>query len=286
MAQSPAHKFGQIIGDTLEVALEPILREFAAANGLFLDKKGPRPARPGMKVTWIDNNGNSHDLDYVLERGGSPQARGTPVAFIETAWRRYTKHSRNKAQEIQGAVIPLSQKYASINPFLGAVLAGVFTDGSISQLRSLGFRVLYFPYDLVVQAFGRAGLSADHDEATPDAHIAQRVREWDRMPTYRRGLAAQALVDLNAREIQAFMDALATFVSRRVVSVAVFPLHGVIHHSSSLEEAARFIRAYQSESSAMPLARFEVEIGFSNGDHVRGSFQNKDTALSFLTTFP
>ena len=46
--------------------------------------------------------------DYVLERGGTDTVRGLPAAFIETAWRRYTKHSRNKAQEIQGAVLALA----------------------------------------------------------------------------------------------------------------------------------------------------------------------------------
>ena len=85
MALSPSHKFGQMIGDVLELTIEPILRDFAKRYGLFLDKKGPRPARDGLKVTWKDLNGNKHDLDFVLERDGTPTKRGRPVAFIETA---------------------------------------------------------------------------------------------------------------------------------------------------------------------------------------------------------
>lgn len=54
-------------------------------------------------------NGNAHDLDFVLERGGSDDKIGMPAAFIETAWRRYTKHYRNNAQEIQGALEPLAE---------------------------------------------------------------------------------------------------------------------------------------------------------------------------------
>jgi hypothetical protein len=113
MAESLAHTLGQVIGNVLEDALEPPLREFAAAYGLYLDKKGPRKAREGKKVTWRDLYGNAHGLDFVLERGGTDEVIGTPVAFIETAWRRYTKHSRNKAQEIQGAiqVLALTHKY-------------------------------------------------------------------------------------------------------------------------------------------------------------------------------
>jgi hypothetical protein len=61
---------------------------------------------------------------------------GMPAAFIETAWRRYTKHSRNKAQEIQGAIMPLVETYMKAGPFIGAVLAGVFTKGALMALNS------------------------------------------------------------------------------------------------------------------------------------------------------
>jgi hypothetical protein len=59
-------------------------------------------------VTWQDGYGNKHDLDYVLERGGDEERLGVPAAFIESAWRRYTKHSKNKVQEIEAAVMPVA----------------------------------------------------------------------------------------------------------------------------------------------------------------------------------
>ena len=113
-------------------------------------------------MTWQDGYGNKHDLDYVLERNGSPNVIGQPVAFIETAWRRYTKHSRNKAQEIQGAILPLVAAHQNSAPFVGAILAGVFTNGALQQLQSLNFSVLYFPYAGVVKAFRRIGIDARH----------------------------------------------------------------------------------------------------------------------------
>ena len=160
MAESLSHKFGQIIGDLLELAIEPHLQKFARKHKLYLDKKGARKARSGKKVCWTDANGNKHDLDFVLERGGTENKIGDPVAFIETAWRRYTKHSRNKAQEIQGAVLPLAIKYRRSSPFVGVVLAGVFTEGALTQLKSLGFGVLYFPYETVVKTFSKFGINA------------------------------------------------------------------------------------------------------------------------------
>ncbi len=92
MAESLSHKFGQIIGELLELAIEPHLEKFAKKNNLYLDKKGKRNARPGKKVSWTDNRGNKHELDFVLERGGTENRIGVPVAFIEAAWRRCTKH--------------------------------------------------------------------------------------------------------------------------------------------------------------------------------------------------
>ncbi len=47
MAQSPAHKLGQIIGDELERAIHKPLREIAEEFGLYLDYKHPRTARGG-----------------------------------------------------------------------------------------------------------------------------------------------------------------------------------------------------------------------------------------------
>ncbi len=88
MAASPAHRFGQIVGEVLENAILPLLEKFARDHQLYLDQKGKRPCRRGKKCTWLDSNGNTHDLDYVLERGGTPDKVGMPAAFIETARRR------------------------------------------------------------------------------------------------------------------------------------------------------------------------------------------------------
>src|SRR5262249_4617115 len=148
-----------------------LLATFAEKHGLYLDRQGPRSCRPGMKCTWLDLNKNKHDLDFVLERGGTPEKLGIPAAFIETAWRRYTKHSRNKAQEIQGAIAPLAETYKNARPFLGVILAGVFTPGALAQLESLGFTVLYFSYGSIIAAFKACGIDASFDEDTPDTEF-------------------------------------------------------------------------------------------------------------------
>ena len=204
MAESLSHKFGQIIGDLLELALEPPIEKFANKHKLYLDKKSERKGRKGKKVSWIDSNNNKHDLDFVLERGGSHDQVGVPVAFIESAWRRYTKHSRNKAQEIQSAILPLAGKYQSSSPFIGVHLAGVFTSGALSQLKSNGFTVLYFPYDTVIKAFKKFNIDASFDEKTEEADFRKKIDSWTKLQN-KEGIAKE-LVKLNKKEVDEFFQ--------------------------------------------------------------------------------
>lgn len=282
MAESPAHKFGQIIGNVLETAIEPLLRSFAQRNNLYLDKKGPRPARKGNKISWKDRYGNIHDLDFVIEKGGSPEHIGIPVAFIETAWRRYTKHSRNKAQEIQGAILPLAETHRNVAPFIGVILAGVFTDGALTQLKSLGFHVLYFPYETIVEAFRTANIDADFDENTPDAEFSRKVSQWNELSENQRSQISRTLVKRNSEEIQQFMNELNRAITRQIELIRIIPLHGTVFEWSSIEEAIKFIEKYNENDCKKPIIKYEVHIRFNNGDRIEGQFRNKKDVIEFL----
>jgi hypothetical protein len=282
MAVSPSHKFGQIIGDLVEGAVLPLLLDFAKNHGLFLDRKGPRPARSGRKVSWLDRFGNEHDLDYVLERGGTQKKMGRPVAFIESAWRRYTKHSRNKAQEIQGAILPLAETHTEEAPFIGVILAGVFTEGALSQLRSLGFSVLFLPYETVVEAFSIVGIDATFDEDTADKVFARKVRAWERLSRGKQATVARKLLDLNAADVDRFVRELEAAVTRRVQLVRVLPLHGAPREYSTVEEAMEFVRRYDESPGTLPIVLYEIDVRYTNGDRVEGRFKDRRTALAFL----
>ena len=181
MADFPAHKLGQIIGDELEAATRQSLQEIAGEFTLCLDYKHARSARDGRKkVAWKDSYGNVHDLDYVLEEGGSEDMIGQPRAFVEIAWRRYTKHSRKKAQEIQGAILPLAETYRQHSPFLGAMLAGDFTEASLDQLRSHKFHLAYVAYEEVVRAFKEMGVDVSSDENAGMAESRRKVKTYNR----------------------------------------------------------------------------------------------------------
>lgn len=282
MATSPSHKFGQIIGDALEVAVLPLLTDFAGEHGLYLDRKGRRPCRKGRKCSWIDLNGNTHDLDFVLERGGSDYKMGTPVAFIETAWRRYTKHSRNKAQEIQGAIEPLAETYKHVGPFKGAVLAGVFTDGALDQLRSLGFTVLFFPYQTVISAFERVGIDAFFDEDTPDQECQEKVDRWSDLSKSDKDNVPKALLEGNRADVRSFMDSLTASVAREIERILILPLHGRTYEVERIGDAIKLIESYDENMTPSGFKRYEIQIRFTNGNEVVGKFNNKASAIEFL----
>lgn len=283
MAESLSHKFGQIIGDLLELALEPHLEKFAKKHKLYLDKKGERKGRKGKKVSWIDSNNNKHDLDFVLERGGSHDQVGVPVAFIESAWRRYTKHSRNKAQEIQSAILPLAGKYQSSSPFIGVVLAGVFTSGALSQLKSNGFTVLYFPYDTVIRAFKKFNIDASFDEKTAEADFRKKIDSWTKLQN-KEGIAKE-LVKLNKKEVDEFFQELTNSVSRFIERIILLPLHGKETEASSISEALKILELYSESQPKLPLSRYEVIIRYNTGDKIDASFKDKKDCIKFLESY-
>jgi hypothetical protein len=283
MAESPSHKFGQIIGNLLEELIEPFLADFATQNRLYLDyQNNPRTARKGKKVRWEDPYGNVHDLDYVLERDGTDEMTGTPVAFIEVAWRRYTKHSRNKAQEIQGAILPLAEKFRWSNPFLGAVLAGLFTDGSLEQLRSLGFHVLYFPYETLVASFATEGIDIQFDESTPDKAFRQCVQIIESASSATMQKIKNCLAAANQQQLDAFIASLTQRLDRMVEKVVVIPLYGRSTEFATIDAALRFLDQHRVYEGSGDFRKYEVLISFSNGDRVEGSFKDKAKVRDFL----
>ncbi|MBN2220043.1 MAG: hypothetical protein JW697_07180 [Kosmotogaceae bacterium] len=283
MAESPAHKFGQIIGNLLEEIIHPFLKKFSDEKGYYLDKAGKRgKARAGRKVTWKDKFGNDHDLDFVLEEGGTEDVRGRPVAFIEAAWRRYTKHSRNKAQEIQGALLPIAENYSWDLPFLGAVIAGVFTEGSIKQLESVGFTVLYFPYDTITAAFVSVGIDTSFDESTPDEDFKSCVDSIEALSGGERNKLKDKLVELNREAIEVFISKLGGVLSRSIAKVLVCPLYGNSSEFSTVDDAILFLGGDFSVPKADDFRKIEIVVVYTNGDKIEGSFISTKQAVDFL----
>lgn len=282
MAKSPAHRFGQIIGHTVEDAIEPRLRQFTDKNELYLDRESSDRRRSGKTVRWDDAYGNTHKLDYVIEENGTVDERGDPIAFIEVAWRRYTKHSKNKAQEIQGAIRPLVKKYEDNAPFSGVVLAGEFTDNAVKQLESLGFTVLYFEYDTITKAFKREGIDAYWEEDTAEDDLQAEVNKWEALPEDRQHKIAEHLIDLNRNKVDHFFTELEETITRNIEVIRILPLSGESHDFETVEDAVNFIKSVDEDHNNGPVVRYEVQIRYDNGDEITGEFTKRKRAINFL----
>lgn len=283
MAESPAHKFGQVIGSLLEAVVLPQLEDFCQTQGLYLDhQKKSRPARAGRKVSWQDPFGNIHDLDFVIERNASDNRLGSPVAFIEVAWRRYTKHSRNKAQEIQGAILPLAVKYQWNNPFLGAILGGEFTRGSINQLESNGFQILHFPYESIVAAFASEGIDIRFNEATPDISFKERVDAYIKLGAEGQSRIRDYLVRSNQQEMDQFFVALHTRLGRAVMRVVIIPTYGREFEFATIVDAIEYLDQHSIYEGSGEFRKYEMLVEFTNRDKVEASIHSKEKAKEFL----
>ena len=250
---------------------------------LYLDYKHARPVRDGKrKVAWQDSYSNVHDLDFVLEESGSEEQQGHPRAFIEIAWRRYTKHSRNKAQEIQGAVLPLAETYSQHSPFLGAVLAGEFTEASQDQLRSHGFHIAYVTYDMIVHAFRNAGIEVSYEQDTTDTASNRKVRAYNRLTSSERKELRRKLRTSFAAELDPFFDALRNNLGRRVTRIVMLALSGTSVQFDDVESAIRFVDRYDESTPPTAFDHYELDVRYSNGRDVQGSFPNKQDCIDFL----
>ncbi len=259
------------------------MRQIADEFGLYLDHQHERPARQGKrKVAWEDSYGNTHDLDYVLEESGSEEEKGRPRAFIEIAWRRYTKHSRNKAQEIQGAILPLAETYRECVPFLGAVLAGDFTEASRDQLRSHGFYVAYASYDMIVRAFRNVGVDVSFDENTRTPDLRRIVKSHDRLATTARNRISAEIGVVCKEEFDPFFRALRECLGRRITRVAVLALSGTTFQFQTVREAIGFIEKHEESTPPSGFHHYELDVRYSNGRELRGRFPNKQDCVDYL----
>ena len=294
MAESLAHRWGQIIGDGFEMFVRSVLGEVAERHGLYLDFKRPRATRGGQgKVTWQDGYGNKHDLDYVLERGGTENTLGIPIAFIESAWRRYTKHSKNKVQEIEAAVMPVALTFSRHQPFCGAVLAGEFTRNALLQLESKGFGVLHMPYDSILTAFRELGIDASSEDGvggTTEEQFREKITKWESSPqpqATNRFLAK--LQSLHQCEITDFKQRLDAAINRQVVSVRLVVLRGHSVECTDIESAIAYLieeeRNSQLREDGDQRESFEVQVRFNTAAKIDATFPTRAEGITFLRTF-
>ena len=82
---------------------------------------------------------------------------------------------------------------------------------------------------------------------------------------------------------QRAIDSASAWVSTRYIAeVRLIPLHGTPVKCASVREAIAFVSAYGEEEKCEPLAKYEVQIRYNNGDKVDAQFNEKSSVIEFL----
>ncbi len=289
MAKSPSHRLGQMIGDLLEETVIRYCKPIANEYKMYIDFKHSRPARKNQNdVRWTDMNGNTHKLDIVIESNGSEQTIGQPRAFIEVAWRRYTKHSKNKVQEISAAVKPLVSRYREHSPFYGAVLAGEFTQSSLNQMKSEGFQLLYFSSNAVEKAFASQGINVHWEEDTSEQELEERIKELESLSELERNAIGDKLMSDNDKQWKTFLTGLKNALSRRIEHICIVSLYGNLKMFDTVEEACNYIAADITDITFNKdsFYAYQIFIKYSNGDKIEMQFKEQQAALASLRCIP
>lgn len=282
---SPGHKLGQMVGVILQRTFEQPLGDLAEEHGFYFDTQGDRPgmgARSGRKVTWTDNQGNEHDLDYVFERGGTPSQRGEPIAFIEATWRRYTKHSRNKAGEIQGALLPLRDSFSSVR-FVGAIVAGEFTEGGVHQLESSGIEVLYIPFDVIAAAFLKEAVNIDYPEKASSEEKSRLRAALETVDDAKIDNIVNHIRQAAWEDYDRFEEKLVKSINVRPLRIRIITLQGFERVFTSVRDAISSLTS-PADLPTLPLEEqgYEIFVELSSGSEIKGRFVNRKDAVAFL----
>ncbi len=164
---SSGHKLGQLVGDWFEEKVATYLLEQVSIElELFLDHRFKVRSCRKKKILWKDLDGNNVDYDFVLELYGKDEKQGIPVAFFETFWRRGARHSKDKARDDSGKLLPMRVTYPTAR-ILGIISAGDFTGPAQDLIKSRNIDLFYIPKTPILKAWEKSGINIDYaDSAT------------------------------------------------------------------------------------------------------------------------
>ena len=283
MAKSPAHKIGQIIGKTLECIFEQILRETIPLDH-YLDHANAKRKCRSSKLKLTDKDNNTHELDFLIEKDGSDSHLGTPVAFIECAWRRYKKHSKNKAQEIQSAIIPLKNTFNGL-PFMGTILSGEYTKPAIEQLKSVGFHVIYIPFQDMIVAFEAVGIDIYFDSETSTVKLHEISTNLENIPKEKISIISQLIKEKNHQQISTFKQSLEEHLTRKIMTVEIMPIIETTINLSDANSIDEWCKNREDYSLQISTDKFNIRLMFNNETDALFSTKTKQEIKKIIDAF-
>lgn len=273
---SAGHKLGQLIGDWFEeYFVFPLLKDLSESLGLYLDSRFIQRDARGEKIQWKDVDGNYVDYDFVLEIDGTNSQIGIPVAFIESFWRRGSRHSKDKARDDSGKLLPMLDTYPSAR-FLGIIAAGDFTNPARELVKSRGIELFYVPKEKLVKAFANNKLIIDYPDKSPESEKALIVNKFERQFTKMKKikvcndlkrLIGAVTINSFTQRVKAKLSAL----PQEIRFILRQDSHPIIFESVS--DATNFLKSPEFKMTN-PNESYVYQITFSDGSEFERSILN------------
>ncbi len=265
---SAGHKLGQLVGDWFEEHFVlPLLEQVADHLKLFLDHRfRNRKCRESERILWKDEDGNDVDYDFVMELDGSDDKKGIPVAFFECFWRRGARHTKDKARDDSGKLMPMREAYPTAR-FLGIVAGGDFTAPARTLVQSRRIDLFYVPKAKIVSAFQKHSLQIDYPDKLPEPKKARLADAFERGLT--EPIRAQVAGTLRALIGD---TSIATYVDRVRAALGALPqeIRFISQWQSkpvifeSITEATKFLKRPTFDFDS-PHESYVYEITYSDG---------------------
>lgn len=234
-----------MIGDWWEeyVAL-PLLESVAKRLDLYLDCRFKERSCRGEKILWKDIDGNDVDYDFVLELGGSADKQGIPVAFVETFWRRGSRHSKDKARDDSGKLLPMRNTYPTAR-FVSILALGDFTAPAKQYVSSRDIKLFYIPKAKAVEAFKKNNLIIDYPDKMVEPEKLKLVEKFEKDFTEKAKSAVEKALkeSVGLSSFKAYQDDFNAALSALPQEIRIVrSLHSVPVVFTNIRDAAEFLK--------------------------------------------
>lgn len=277
---SSGHKLGQVVGDWYEEYFAvPLLEDLAQKLNLYLDHRFRKRTCRGSKILWKDSQGNSVDYDFALEIGGTDDKKGVPVAFFETFWRRGARHSKDKARDDSGKLMPAKESFPTAR-VIGIISAGDFTEPARELVLSRGIDLFYVDKSKIIEAWAKHDIEIDYDDSLPEdkkSIIVSKAVEYLKNNKKAPEEIAQTLRELVGE------TSLKSYIFRLIGKLGAIPQHYqlVIHKSSKpivfsdIKEVRIFLSSEEPNRVEFEKDQlYTYEVVFGDGDSYFGEELN------------
>lgn len=268
---SAGHRLGQIVGDWYEQYFAlPLLQKIATDLGLYLDSRFIQRSCRNDKILWKDEDGNSVNYDFVMELDGTNEKLGTPVAFFETFWRRGSRHSKDKARDDSGKLLPMKSTYPTAR-VLSIISAGDFTGPAREFVQSRGVELFYIPKDYIINAWKAHNIIIDYSDKSTEQQKLELVRKAENAISANQDIYCAVAYTLE--RLNGISGMIKSFAQKTTAKLGATPLEYRIVVSKKSDPLSFYTHAdvdnfleHDLTCPELPHILFSYEVVFGDGD--------------------